>query len=212
MGSLLDSSNYHVAIKNPMSVAFMVEQMQSSNVTIKLGVLPVFNGWKILPMEALVLLEITVDPFECKWKLLACLPLADSDFRVSASIDILLGADVFSCTILHGQQFGPQVMPSAINTHFSWYWLVPSVTVALQMTNNRYTCVEIHLAFGQRYVWALTVSPYWFVACIRTCINMHKVHFSHIRCDQKHSGLTIKWQASHQAIRTKLYLYIQHLS
>ena len=48
------------------------------------------------------------------------LTLADPEFGVPGSVDILLGADVFSCTVLHGQQFGPSGSPLAIKTTFGW--------------------------------------------------------------------------------------------
>ena len=48
------------------------------------------------------------------------LTLADPEFGVPGSVDILLGADVFSRMVLHGRRFGPSGSPSAIKTIFCW--------------------------------------------------------------------------------------------
>ena len=48
------------------------------------------------------------------------LELADLDFGTPCSIDILLGAEIFSRTVLYGQQFGPLGTPSAFKTTFGW--------------------------------------------------------------------------------------------
>ena len=65
-------------------------------------------------VEALVLPKITSVlpshriPFSRKWKHLRNLLLADLDFGTPGTIDLLLGADVFSPAVLHGRRFGPQ--------------------------------------------------------------------------------------------------------
>ena len=69
---------------------------------------------KCFVVEAVVLPEVTTDlpsslvQFNCKWN------------GTPGSVDLLLGADVFSCTALHGQQFGPSGSPSGFKTCFSW--------------------------------------------------------------------------------------------
>ena len=61
-------------------------------------------------IEALVLREITSNIPSCTvtfnqdWKHLANLSLADPEFGVTGSVDTLLGADVFSCTVFHGRR------------------------------------------------------------------------------------------------------------
>ena len=83
------------------------------------------NG-RALKLEALVLPKITPDipsynvEFDGKWKHLAELELADPDFGTSGSIDILLGADIFSRTVFCGRRFGPSGMLSTFKTTFSW--------------------------------------------------------------------------------------------
>ena len=77
-------------------------------------------------MEAIVLPKVTSDmpsrsvPFSKKWKHLVGLPLADSDFGVPRSVDILLGGDVFSRVVIQGPVLGPPGTPSKINTCFGW--------------------------------------------------------------------------------------------
>ena len=66
------------------------------------------NG-RPLKLEVLVLPKITSGiasnnvVFNSKWKHLADLELADLDFGTPGSVDILLGADIFSCTVLYGR-------------------------------------------------------------------------------------------------------------
>ena len=54
--------------------------------------------------------------FDKDWKNLSNLSLADTDFGVPGSVDILLRADVFSRIVLHGWQLSPSGSPSAIKT------------------------------------------------------------------------------------------------
>ena len=81
---------------------------------------------RTLKLEALVLPKITSDvpsynvAFDSKWKNLADLELADPDFETPGSIDILLGADIFSRTVLHGRRSSPSGTPSAFKTTFGW--------------------------------------------------------------------------------------------
>ena len=63
------------------------------------------NG-RALKLEALVLPIIMSDVpsfhviFNCRWKDLAKLGLADPDFGTLGRVDMLLGADIFSHTVL----------------------------------------------------------------------------------------------------------------
>ena len=52
--------------------------------------------------------------FNDKWKHLADLELADPDFGTPSSVDMLLGTNIFSCTVLYGRQFGPAGTPSTL--------------------------------------------------------------------------------------------------
>ena len=58
--------------------------------------------------------------FNKDWKQFSNFTLADPEFGVPGSVDILLGADVFSHTVLHGRWFAPSETPSAIKTTFGW--------------------------------------------------------------------------------------------
>ena len=77
-------------------------------------------------VDAIVLRRITSDipaaPVQIKesWTHLSGLHLADPDYGISKSIDLLLGADVFGCVVLHGRRFGPSGTPSAFKTQFGW--------------------------------------------------------------------------------------------
>ena len=75
-----------------------------------------------MKLEALVLPKITSDVPSCnvvfdgKWKHLADLELADPDFGTPGSVDMLLGADIFSHTVLYDRRFGPSGTPSTFKT------------------------------------------------------------------------------------------------
>ena len=81
---------------------------------------------KTLDMAALVLPKITSVlpshpvPFNCKWKHLMDISLADLDFGTPGNVDLLLGADVFSCRVFHGWQFGPSEKTFPFRTCFGW--------------------------------------------------------------------------------------------
>ena len=81
---------------------------------------------KVLSIKALILPKITsklpLHPVSLhhKFEHLVDLLLADSDFGTPGRIDLLLGANVFSCVVLHGQQFSPFGSPSGFKTHFGW--------------------------------------------------------------------------------------------
>ena len=98
----------------------------SSQASVNFNVKPFHSGGKKHKIEALVLRKITSNMPSCSmafnqdWKHLSNLKLADLEFGVPGSMDILLGADVFSGTVLHSRWFGPSGSPSALKTTFSW--------------------------------------------------------------------------------------------
>ena len=81
---------------------------------------------KVHPVHALVLSKITSTTPACpvpeqhNWSHLTGLSLADPDYGTPGSVDLLLGADVFSRVVLHGRRFGPAGTPSAFKTQFGW--------------------------------------------------------------------------------------------
>ena len=96
------------------------------------------DGGKTLVVEAVVLPKVTTDlrscpvPFNRKWKHLSNIRLADPDFGSPGSVGLLLGLDVFSCTILHSQWFGPLGSPFASKTCLGlaacWWHPSPVIT------------------------------------------------------------------------------------
>ena len=85
----------------------------SSQASVNFTMKPVHYGVKTRKIEALVLRKITPKipsysvVFNNDWKYLSNQTLTNPDFEVPGSKDILLRADVFSRTVLHGQRFGP---------------------------------------------------------------------------------------------------------
>ena len=79
-----------------------------------------------LAVEVVVLLKVSSNlppclvPFNCKWKHLSNIRMAAPDFGIPGCVDLLLGADVFSHTMLHGWRFGPLGSPSTFKTCFCW--------------------------------------------------------------------------------------------
>ena len=65
------------------------------------------------------------------WMHLTDLSLADPDYGIPRSVDLLLGADMFSRVFLHGMWFGPLGSPSAFKTQFGWV-----LTGSIQGHNN----------------------------------------------------------------------------
>ena len=80
--------------------------------------------------------------FNKHWKHLSNLTLADSEFGVPGSVDILIRADVFSHTVLHGWWFGLLESPSAIKTTFGWV-LAGSVRAAGIQKQQDNCCLTI---------------------------------------------------------------------
>ena len=96
-------------------------------------------------IEALVLHKITSNipscsvPFNKNWKHLSNVTLADPEFRVPGSMDIVLGVDVFSHTKIHSRWLGPSGSPSAIKMTFGWV-LAGSVHAAGMQSQQEDNC------------------------------------------------------------------------
>ena len=58
--------------------------------------------------------------FHSTWTHLNDLPLADPHFGTPGRINILLGIDVFTSSLLHGWRIGPPDTPAAFETIFGW--------------------------------------------------------------------------------------------
>ena len=70
-------------------------------------------------------MDMPVSPVDSisKWKHLTGLDLADPDFGTPVHIDVLLGADYYSETLLSGWRWGPRGTPYAQRTCFGGSWL-----------------------------------------------------------------------------------------
>ena len=79
-----------------------------------------------IQVSAIIVPQVTCDlllhsvPFDLKWDHLSDLQLADPDFGQPGRIDVLLGLDIFTNVMGHGQQSGPPGSPSAFETSFRW--------------------------------------------------------------------------------------------
>ena len=77
-------------------------------------------------VEALILSKIMstlpLHPvsLNAKWKHLDSLQLADPEFGTPGNVELLLGADIFSHVVFHGQQCGPSNSPSVFKAQFGW--------------------------------------------------------------------------------------------
>ena len=73
-------------------------------------------------VEAYMLKKVTKDlplhplPLALKWDHISYLELSDPEFRATARINLLLGAEVFTSILCDSWQTGPRGMPSAIVT------------------------------------------------------------------------------------------------
>ena len=103
-----------------------VSQPSLSQSVVRLGVTHPTCVEQVIDVDAVVLPRVTSDlplcpiPFDSNWRHLSGLRLADPDFGSPGSIDLLLGADVFSTVVLHGRRLGPTGSPSAFETRFGW--------------------------------------------------------------------------------------------
>ena len=77
-------------------------------------------------MSAIVVPRVTCDllvapvVLKSSWKHLSDIPLADPDFGRPARIDLLLGVDIFTSSLLFGRWIRPPGSPTAIETKFGW--------------------------------------------------------------------------------------------
>ena len=65
-------------------------------------------------------LPISSVHFHSSWKHLDGLQLADPTFGNPSAVDLLLGVDVFTNTLLNGRRSGPPGSPTALQTEFGW--------------------------------------------------------------------------------------------
>ena len=116
----------------------------SSQISVNFTVEPVRCGGKMHKIDVLVVQKVTSNIPSCSvafnkdWKHLSNLALADPGFGIPSSVNTLLGADVFSRAVLHGQQFGPSGSLLAIKTTFGWV-LAGSVR-ATRIQNQQENC------------------------------------------------------------------------
>ena len=81
---------------------------------------------KVYLIEALVPSRITSNilgspvPSGQIWKHLVGLQLADPDYGTPKAVDLLIGTGVFSCVVLHIEQFRPTRSLSSFKTQFGW--------------------------------------------------------------------------------------------
>ena len=107
---------------------------------VECGITRIGQQGKVLNIEALFLPRIASDlpshpvPFNSKWKHLLNLTLADPDFGTPGSINLLQGADIFSCALLNGRRHGLSGSLSAFKTNFSW---VLAGTVRREKSNQK---------------------------------------------------------------------------
>ena len=121
----------------------------SSHGVVNFKVSPTTHHGKVMAVEAVVLPKVTTNvpsmsvPFNNNWKPLSNLQLADPNFDTFGSIDLILGADVFSRAVLYGQPFGPPRSPFAFKMAFEW-------ALAGTIDNRRYKCPIYSKAADQR--------------------------------------------------------------
>ena len=81
---------------------------------------------RVHSVEAQVLQKITLNIpatpawSRCNRKHLEGFSLADANYGMLKTVDLLLGADGFSCVVLHGRLFRSSGFPTAFNTQFGW--------------------------------------------------------------------------------------------
>lgn len=106
------------------------------------------------PVKAYVLKNLTrmlpseKTPHNEDWSHLHQLELADPDYRNPRSIDLLLGADVYSDIVTEGLKKGPRGAPMAQNTHLGWILMgkLSNTETSHSYTNaitlSMHTCIE----------------------------------------------------------------------
>ena len=83
--------------------------------------------------------------FNQDWKHLSNFALANPEFGVLGSVDILLGADVFSRTVLHDWLFGPSGSPSAFKTTLVWVLAGSNLATGMQSQHEEIIVSLLHL-------------------------------------------------------------------
>ena len=89
-------------------------------VSVNFTVKSVYSGGETHKIEELALRKITSNipscsvAFDKDWKDLSNITSAELEFEEAGSVKILLGANVSSRMVLHGQRFGRSGSPSAI--------------------------------------------------------------------------------------------------
>ena len=75
----------------------------------------------------------------------------------TGSVDLLLGADIFNRTMLHGRQFDPSGSPSAFRTCFSWVLVSATHTSShsnwLNLQTLSFVCIIVLVS---KAVWLWT--------------------------------------------------------
>ena len=90
------------------------------------SVSPIQPSGKKFDVTAIVVPRVTCNlptcsvEFNPSWEHLRDLTLADPSFGRPSKIDLLLGVEVFTQTLLSGRRVGPSIAPIAIETEFGW--------------------------------------------------------------------------------------------
>lgn len=120
---------------------------------------------QVLALEVAVLPKICFDMPSVtlnvanNWKHISNLNLADPNFNVPSSIDMLLGADVFSMILKDGRIVGNINEPTAINTIFGWI-LMGKVNNNPSLTINSFLSVcDSPLDSTLKRFWELETIP-----------------------------------------------------
>ena len=98
----------------------------------------------LMAVEAVVLPKVSTDvpstsvPFSDRWKYLLNLQLAYPYYGTPRNINLILGANVFSCAVHHSGRFGPQKPPSIFKTALNGSWLLPLMNALTTATSLSY--------------------------------------------------------------------------
>ena len=118
----LPRSNQNITVSG---IAGLQHKTPIQSVT-RFEVSPVALSGKNIGVTAIIVPRVTCDlplspvPHCLSWRHLSNLPLADPSFGEPGKIDVLLGIDVFSEVLLHGQRSGSPGTPTAFETVFGW--------------------------------------------------------------------------------------------
>ena len=100
----------------------------SSHAITTFHVSPMMCPTKYFEVSAIIIPKVTCNLPVCPlpsasepvWQHLKGLQLADPNFGTPSDIDVLLGIDIFTATLLQGRRTGPPGYPTAIETEFGW--------------------------------------------------------------------------------------------